>query len=90
MLLSPEHPWEVERLKEVVEPQCRSLSRSDLAAKRAQKPIFSRAEQAGEVLKVPEPRLLRDARFTSDDLEVGYSTGPRWLSYAYQGTARPA
>lgn len=33
--------------------------------------------------------LLRAAAFISDDLEVGYSTGPRWLSYAYQGTARP-
>ena len=32
--------------------------------------------------------LLRAAGLHSDDLVTGYTAGPRWLSYTYQGTAR--
>jgi ubiquinone/menaquinone biosynthesis C-methylase UbiE len=34
--------------------------------------------------------LLRDAGLRSDDLTTGYTGGPRWLSYTYEGTARAA
>jgi SAM-dependent methyltransferase len=33
--------------------------------------------------------LLRDAGFRSDDLLAAYTAGPRWLSFTYEGTARP-
>lgn len=32
--------------------------------------------------------LLEDAGFAAPDLERGYTKGPRWLSYTYQGIAR--
>jgi ubiquinone/menaquinone biosynthesis C-methylase UbiE len=34
--------------------------------------------------------VLRDAGFHSDDLTASYTDGVRFLSYTYQGTARPA
>jgi ubiquinone/menaquinone biosynthesis C-methylase UbiE len=36
------------------------------------------------------PAVLRDAGFAVDELTAGYSGAVRWLSYTYQGTARPA
>ena len=36
------------------------------------------------------PAVLRGAGFAVDELTAGYSGGVRWLSYTYQGTARPA
>lgn len=32
--------------------------------------------------------LLREAGFRPTDLTTGYTEGPRWLSYTYQGVAR--
>jgi ubiquinone/menaquinone biosynthesis C-methylase UbiE len=34
--------------------------------------------------------VLRDAGFHSDDLTASYTDGARFLSYTYEGTARPA
>lgn len=33
--------------------------------------------------------LLRDAGYQLDELDAGYTEGVRWLSFTYQGTARP-
>lgn len=35
------------------------------------------------------PAMLRDAGFAVDELTAGYTGTVRWLSYTYQGTARP-
>ncbi|HEX3762982.1 MAG TPA: methyltransferase domain-containing protein [Kofleriaceae bacterium] len=35
------------------------------------------------------PAVLRDAGFAVDDLTTGYNGVVRWLSYTYEGTARP-
>lgn len=34
--------------------------------------------------------ILRDAGYRSDDLRADYAEGARWLSYTFEGTARPA
>ncbi|MCE9579856.1 MAG: class I SAM-dependent methyltransferase [Deltaproteobacteria bacterium] len=34
--------------------------------------------------------ILRDAGFRSDDLTAGFTEGASWLSYTFEGTARPA
>lgn len=34
--------------------------------------------------------ILRDAGYHFDDLSADYTEGARWLSYTFQGTARPA
>jgi ubiquinone/menaquinone biosynthesis C-methylase UbiE len=36
------------------------------------------------------PAMLRDAGFQVDELTAGYSGKVSWLSYTYQGSARPA
>jgi SAM-dependent methyltransferase len=36
------------------------------------------------------PRILRDAGFELDELTAGYSGTLRWLSFTFQGCARPA
>lgn len=33
--------------------------------------------------------ILRDAGYRSDDLHADYADGARWLSYTFEGTARP-
>jgi ubiquinone/menaquinone biosynthesis C-methylase UbiE len=33
--------------------------------------------------------ILRDAGYRSDDLRAEYAEGARWLSYTFEGTARP-
>ena len=33
--------------------------------------------------------ILRDAGYRSDDLRADYTDGARWLSYTFEGTARP-
>jgi ubiquinone/menaquinone biosynthesis C-methylase UbiE len=33
--------------------------------------------------------ILRDAGYHSDDLRADYADGARWLSYTFEGTARP-
>ncbi len=33
--------------------------------------------------------ILRDAGYRSDDLHADYAEGARWLSYTFEGTARP-
>lgn len=34
--------------------------------------------------------ILRDSGYRSDDLRADYAEGARWLSYTFEGTARPA
>jgi SAM-dependent methyltransferase len=34
--------------------------------------------------------ILRDAGYELDELNADYSDGARWMSFTYQGTARPA
>lgn len=36
------------------------------------------------------PAILRDAGFAVDELSADYTEGARWLSYTFEGTARPA
>lgn len=35
-------------------------------------------------------KILRDAGYRSDDLRADYADGARWLSFTFEGTARPA
>lgn len=35
------------------------------------------------------PRLIEAAGFSLPELETGYYSGPRWVSYTYRGVARP-
>jgi hypothetical protein len=36
------------------------------------------------------PAILGDAGYQLDELHADYTEGIRWLSFTYQGTARPA
>jgi ubiquinone/menaquinone biosynthesis C-methylase UbiE len=51
-------------------------------------PAWSRAG-GGCRLDRDVPALLRASGLSSSDLTESYTQGPRWLSYTYQGTARP-
>lgn len=52
-------------------------------------PLWARAG-GGCHLDRDVPRLLADAGFATIDASAGYTEGPRWLGFTYQGVARSA